>query len=254
MKVLALANQKGGVGKTTTAVNLSSFLAFYGKKVLLVDLDAQANATSGLGIVPDGMVTIYDVIIGSTDISSAIVETKVRNLWIIPSTVDLVGAEVELTGEADKNERLKKALGMIGGFDYVIVDCPPSLGLLTLNALVAAKWVVVPVQCEYYALEGLSKLLKTIEMVKKSLNPALEILGFLLTMFDPRTKLSNDVVNEMKTVFKDKCFETIIPRNVRLSEAPSYGLPILLYDIKSSGALAYKSFAKEVIKRCEKLG
>jgi chromosome partitioning protein len=255
MRIIAIANQKGGVGKTTTSVNLASFLAFYGRKTLIVDLDAQANATSGLGLEADLTPNAYNLIMDDDIyVNNIPIETRVKNLWIIPATIDLVGVEVELSNVKDRHFKLREKLGRFKNmFDYCVLDCPPSLGIITVNALCAARWLIVPVQCEYYALEGLSRLLRTVELVRGRYNPGLEILGFLLTMFDSRTKLSNDVANELRRYFGKKCFETVIPRNVKLSEAPSFGLPILLYDAKSQGALSYKNLVLEVIERCERV-
>ncbi|MBC1742150.1 ParA family protein [Listeria welshimeri] len=248
-KVIALANQKGGVGKTTSSVNLSSSLAFLGKKVLLVDIDPQGNASSGVG-VNKGEIEhcIYDVLVDDVAIQDVLQKTDLDNLNVIPATIQLAGAEVELVPAISREIRLKKAIDSIrGDYDYVIIDCPPSLGLLTLNALTAADSVLIPVQCEYYALEGLSQLLNTIRIVQKHLNEDLEIEGVLLTMLDARTNLGIQVIEEVKKYFQNKVFNTIIPRNVRLSEAPSHGKPILLYDAKSKGAEVYLELAKEVV-------
>lgn len=247
--MIALANQKGGVGKTTSSVNLSSSLAFLGKKVLLVDIDPQGNASSGVG-VNKGEIEhcIYDVLVDDVAIQDVLLKTDLDNLNVIPATIQLAGAEVELVPAISREIRLKKAIDSIrDDYDYVIIDCPPSLGLLTLNALTAADSVLIPVQCEYYALEGLSQLLNTIRIVQKHLNEDLQIEGVLLTMLDARTNLGIQVIEEVKKYFQNKVFNTIIPRNVRLSEAPSHGKPILLYDAKSKGAEVYLELAKEVV-------
>lgn len=247
--MIALANQKGGVGKTTSSVNLSSSLAFLGKKVLLVDIDPQGNASSGVG-VNKGEIEhcIYDVLVDDVAIQDVLQKTDLDNLNVIPATIQLAGAEVELVPAISREIRLKKAIDSIrDDYDYVIIDCPPSLGLLTLNALTAADSVLIPVQCEYYALEGLSQLLNTIRIVQKHLNEDLQIEGVLLTMLDARTNLGIQVIEEVKKYFQSKVFNTIIPRNVRLSEAPSHGKPILLYDAKSKGAEVYLELAKEVV-------
>lgn len=247
--MIALANQKGGVGKTTSSVNLSSSLAFLGKKVLLVDIDPQGNASSGVG-VNKGEIEhcIYDVLVDDVAIQDVLQKTDLDNLNVIPATIQLAGAEVELVPAISREIRLKKAIDSIrDDYDYVIIDCPPSLGLLTLNALTAADSVLIPVQCEYYALEGLSQLLNTIRIVQKHLNEDLQIEGVLLTMLDARTNLGIQIIEEVKKYFQNKVFNTIIPRNVRLSEAPSHGKPILLYDAKSKGAEVYLELAKEVV-------
>lgn len=249
VKVIAITNQKGGVGKTTTSVNLSACLAELGKKVLLIDTDPQGNATSGFGCDKASIRhSIYEVLINNVPMEEAIVPTKLDNLKLLPATIRLAGAEVELVSLMSRETKLKRALETVKHqFDYVIIDCPPSLGLLTVNSLTAANAIIVPVQCEYYALEGLSQLMNTVELVKNNLNPTLKLDGVVLTMFDARTNLSIQVVDEVKKHFRQKVFRTIIPRSVRLSEAPSYGEPIITYDPKSRGAQVYFDLAKEVI-------
>lgn len=249
-KTIAIANQKGGVGKTTSSVNLSACLAYLGKKVLLIDIDPQGNATSGVGINKgDVDQCIYEVLIEDVDVKTIIRETKVENLHVVPATISLAGAEIELVSTISREARLKNALAEVkNDYDYVIIDCPPSLGLLTLNSLTASDSIIIPVQCEYYALEGLSQLLSTIRLVQKHLNHDLMIEGVLLTMLDARTNLGIQVIEEVKKYFQEKVYHTIIPRNVRLSEAPSHGEPIIIYDPKSRGAEVYVELAKEVIK------
>ncbi len=249
-RIIAITNQKGGVGKTTTSVNLSACLAFLGKKVLLIDIDPQGNATSGLGVRKGDLEScIYDVIINDEDIKEVIQQTDVENLYIVPATISLAGAEIELVSTISREVRLKKALKEVkSNFDFIIIDCPPSLGLLTINALTAADALIIPVQCEYYALEGLSQLLSTVRLVQKHLNKELMIDGVLLTMLDARTNLGIQVIDEVKRYFQDKVYRSVIPRNVRLSEAPSHGKPVILYDAKSRGAELYLEFAREVIK------
>ena len=251
-RVIAVANQKGGVGKTTTAVNLSTSLAKKGKKVMLIDGDPQGNATSGLGIEKEFENSLYDVLVNDIDIMTTIKDSCIKTLKVCPSNMDLAGAEVELVSQMSREFRLKEKLDPIrDNFDYIIIDCPPSLGLITLNSFTAADSVLIPVQCEYYALEGLGQLLNTINLVKKHLNKGLEIEGAVLTMYDMRTNLSNQVVKEVKRYFDDKVYKTVIPRNIKLSEAPSFGMPIGLYDPKSKGARAYEKLAREVLKANE---
>lgn len=248
-RIIAIANQKGGVAKTTTAVNMAAFMAMEGKQILLIDIDPQGNASSGLGINRlETEYCIYDVIINGVSIDAVTHDTELENLKLVPATIQLAGAEIELVSAISRESKLKKALkGVKEQYDYIIIDCPPSLGLLTLNALTAADSLLIPIQCEYYALEGLGQLMNTYELVRKHLNPDLEIEGVLLTMFDARTNLAIQVVDEVKNHFKGKVFATIIPRNVRLSEAPSHGKPVSLYDPKSRGAEVYHELAKEVI-------
>lgn len=248
-QIIAVANQKGGVGKTTTTVNLGASLAYAGKKILLIDMDAQGNATSGLGI-RKGEVDkdIYDVLINEVPLEEVILPTSRENLSIVPATIQLAGAEVELTSLMARETRLKSAIETIdAAYDYVFIDCPPSLGHLTINAFTASDSVLIPVQCEYYALEGLSQLLNTVRLVQKHFNKELKVEGVLLTMLDARTNLGFEVVNEVKKYFREKVYTTIIPRNIRLSEAPSYGLSIIDYDIRSKGAEVYQELAKEVM-------
>jgi chromosome partitioning protein len=254
-KVICIANQKGGVGKTTTSVNLSSALANLDRKVLVLDLDPQGNASSGFGLKRSECqdVNIYHVLIGEKNIDEAIYKTKLKNLFVAPATPDLVGAEIELVDAPQREFRLKKIISQVSTkYDYIILDCPPSLGLLTVNALAAADSFLVPLQCEYYALEGLSQLLNTAGIIKKNLNPNLHIEGIVLTMFDTRNNLSHQVVAEIKNHFGDKVFSAIIPRNVRLSEAPSHGLSIIEYDPKSIGAVKYLELAKELDEKLKK--
>lgn len=248
-KIIAIANQKGGVGKTTTSVNLGACLAYIGKRVLLVDVDPQGNATSGIGI-EKALVEhcIYDILVDDVDVKDVIKQTAVENLDIIPATIQLAGAEIELVPTISREVRLKRALESVKHhYDYMIIDCPPSLGLLTINALTASDAVLIPVQCEYYALEGLSQLLNTVRLVQKHLNTDLMIEGVLLTMLDARTNLGIQVIEEVKKYFQDKVYKTIIPRNIRLSEAPSHGQPIIIYDPRSRGAEVYLDLAKEVV-------
>ena len=254
-KIVSIANQKGGVGKTTTAVNLSTIIAKKGNKVLLIDADPQGNATSGLGVEKEVEYSTYDILVNDTTIEQTLQRTSVKNLTICPSNISLAGAEVELVSMMSREQRLKEKLESVKEqFDYIFIDCPPSLGLITLNSFTASNSVLIPVQCEYFALEGLGQLLNTVNLVKKHLNKELEIEGALLTMYDIRTNLSNQVVKEVKKYFGDKVYKTVIPRNVRLSEAPSYGMPITVYDPRSKGAKSYIKFAKEFLKVNEERG
>jgi chromosome partitioning protein len=248
-RTIVFVNQKGGVGKTTSAINLGAYLALAGKRTLLVDFDPQANLTSGLGRKPGGN-NIYSVISGQISLKEIIQPTKVEWLDLAPSSIDLSGATVELVDKADRNEYLKRALATVESeYDFILIDCPPSLGILTLNGLVAADEVLVPLQCEYFALEGLSLILQTVSLVQKGMNTALRLCGILFTMYDSRTKLAQDVVQQVSEFFKDKVFRTIVPRNVRLSEAPSHGEPICLYDPACIGAKSYEALAKELLAR-----
>ena len=248
-KIISVANQKGGVGKTTTTVNLSTIIAKKGKKVLLIDADPQGNATSGLGVDKEVELSTYDVLVNDATIEEACKTTAVKNLMVCPSNISLAGAEVELVSMMSREQRLKEKLDLVKEeFDYIFIDCPPSLGLITLNSFTASNSVLIPIQCEYFALEGLGQLLNTINLVKKHLNKDIKIEGALLTMYDIRTNLSNQVVKEVKRYFENKVYKTVIPRNVRLSEAPSYGMPITEYDPRSKGAKSYMKFAKEFLK------
>lgn len=248
-KIIAIANQKGGVGKTTTAINLSASMALAGREILVVDIDPQGNTTSGLGFDRTEIASsIYDVFSGSLEIKDIILKTEVENLSLAPSSIDLIAAEVELVDVQGREFVLKRALQTVKDqYEYIIIDCPPSLGLLTLNGLVAAHSVLVPVQCEYYALEGLGMLSRTIELVQSAFNPELQIEGVLLTMFDRRTSISHQVAEEVRRFFGDRVYSTVIPRNVTLSEAPSFGKPVMLYDARSKGAQSYLKLAKEIL-------
>ncbi len=249
-KTIAICNQKGGVGKTTTAINLATFLAFSGKKALLIDIDPQGNATSGLGINKHNIKSsIYEILVEDADPRSVIISSGIDHFSIIPSTLSLTGAEVELVNIMGREYKLKKAIApILTEYDFIIIDCPPSLGLLTINALAAADSVLIPVQCEYYALEGLSQLVNTINLVKENINSALNIEGVLLTMADYRTNLTNEVISEARKFFKGRGYNTVIPRNIRLTEAPGFGKPIALYDKHSIGAQKYQEFAKELLE------
>jgi chromosome partitioning protein len=254
-KTIAVVNQKGGVGKTTTSINLSSCLAELGRTVLLIDIDPQGNSTSGLGIEKKltESKNIYGVFSGSSAMEDLVITTQMNNLYLIPSNIHLTGAEVELVSMIARETKLRNAISQIkNNYDYIIIDCPPSLGLLTVNALTASNSTLIPIQCEYYALEGLSQLLNVIKLIKNSLNTTLEIEGILLTMADTRTNLAKQVIDEVQKYFGNKVFETIIPRNIRLSEAPSFGKPIILYDPASYGAESYRNLAKEVINHEQK--
>lgn len=253
-KIIAIANQKGGVGKTTTSINLAAALARQGKQVLLVDADPQANASSGLGVdIKSQEATIYECLVGTVAPTTALVQTEVKNLSLIPSHIDLVGAEIELMSLDKREKRMKLVLDAIAdNFDYVIIDCSPSLGIITVNALTAANSILIPVQCEFFALEGIAKLLQTVKIIKSGLNPGLQIEGFLMTMFDARLKLSQQVYDEVKRHFGDLLFNTVITRNVRLSEAPSHGMSVLDYDPSSRGALNYIALARELLAREKK--
>ena len=249
-RIIAITNQKGGVGKTTTAVNLSACMAAEGKRTLLADIDPQGNATSGLGMAQAQGMSIYDVLINGESAGNAVQDTGFSGLMLMRAGIELAGAEIELVDAADRETLLKKALLTLKDeYDYIFIDCPPSLGLLTLNALTAADGVLVPIQCEYYALEGVGQLMNTVKLVRKKLNPLLAVEGIVLTMYDARTNLSAQVVEEVRAHFPDEAFETLIPRNVRLSEAPSYGIPINEYDARCTGATAYRDLARELIKR-----
>jgi len=247
-RIIAIANQKGGVGKTTTSVNLAASLAALERKTLLIDLDPQGNTTSGMGIDIDSLEnTVYEVLIGKISLRDAIIDTEIGFLSVVPSNIRLSGAQIELVSMIARERKLQVAMeGLSEEYDYIFIDCPPSLGILTLNALAAAKSILIPIQCEYYALEGVGQLLNTIRLVQKNINPDLQIEGILLTMYDSRLNLSNQVLEEVRSYFDDRVYNTVISRNVKLSEAPSFGKPILLYDILSTGAKAYIQLAKEV--------
>ena len=252
-KIVSIANQKGGVGKTTTSINLSTILAKKGKKVLMIDADPQGNASSGVGIDRDDIdLSVYDILINDVTMEEVVKKTNIKNLDICPSNINLAGAEVELVSMMSREQRLKEKLDTVKeDYDFIIIDCPPSLGLITLNAFTASDSVLIPVQCEYYALEGLGQLLNTISLVKKHLNKDIEIEGALLTMYDIRTNLSNQVVKEVKKYFNEKVYKNVIPRNVKLSEAPSYGMPISIYEPRSKGAKSYEKFVREFLKNNE---
>jgi len=253
-RVLTIANQKGGVGKTTTAINLSTALAAIGERVLLIDLDPQGNASTGLGIdAASRSLSTYDVLLGDVGLRDAALESDVPRLSIVPATMDLLGAEITLASQANRTQRLRDAINAMTAhgapYTYILIDCPPSLNLLTINAMAAADGILVPLQCEFFALEGLSQLLKTVDQVRSSINARLEIYGIVLTMFDPRNNLASQVIKDVRHFMGAKVFETVIPRNVRVSEAPSYGKPVLLYDLKCSGSQAYLKLASEMIMR-----
>jgi chromosome partitioning protein len=250
-KIIAIANQKGGVGKTTTAMNLAASLAVLEYKTLVIDADPQANTTSGLGHDPKAIETsIYECMVEGIDVNSITIKTEIENLYLVPSHIDLVGAEVEMVNMENREEKMKKAVAEITAlYDFIIIDCSPSLGLITINALTAANSVIIPVQCEYFALEGLGKLLNTIKIIQTRLNPELEIEGILLTMYDTRLRLSNQVVEEVKLHFKDMVFDTLIPRNVKLSESPSFGLPVVAFDADGKGSVAYLNLASEIVEK-----
>ncbi|MDI6799428.1 MAG: AAA family ATPase [Actinomycetota bacterium] len=250
-RAIAIVNQKGGVGKSTTTINLGTCLAQAGRRVVLVDLDPQGNSTSGLGLDKGSRSScVYNALIEEAPIKDLIESTQIENLFVVPATIQLAGAEIELVSTISRETKLKRAIEPLReDFEYILIDCPPSLGLLTVNALTAADQIIIPIQCEYYALEGLSKLLESVKLIRQHLNPDLEIAGVLMTMHDSRTKLSQQVVDEVAKYFKDKVYKTIIPRTVRLSEAPSFGQPITIYDPVCQGSLAYQGFAKEVMDR-----
>jgi len=249
--VLAIVNQKGGVGKSTTAVNLTAALGEAGQKTLLVDLDPQGNATSGYGLNKNARdLCIYNALLGETEIEALIEPVEIPGVFVVPATIQLAGAEIELVSALSRETRLKGLLERVkGDFDFIVIDCPPSLGLLTINALTAAEGLLIPIQCEYYALEGLSKLLDSVRLVKAHLNPALDVFGVVMTMYDTRTRLANQVVEEVHDFFGEKVFESLIPRTVRLSEAPSFGQPVTIYDSSGKGAAAYRKLAEEVMQR-----